>query len=634
MEKQKNHSDSLFRKRLRKFKKLKRGYYSFLLLLSLYVTSFFLPLLMNSVALAVRYQDEWYFPIWKFYPRDDFDLKGLAEVDYRNLERTFAKRKYAHKEGKLIEQEGFFPKKKDRNSIKWEPIEDWITGYRIHVPMALRSDQFGQYSEAALFMEEAKNDLARAKEKLFSLSRKEVSSSQIDENKKTGQKKFLAENWNLVQEVVRTWPEKDTLKALLPILERITPEVVSLKKEIVSYQARRQSLSEEEEDYYTKLYRLFQVLRNLRKNISFLQDSKDNFLKEKEEGVIFLSYWNEDINPVDVNPNWQPDVKRRKHEDGVGFDLKCHYLDDAKTIAVIDGLLWRRSRPFEALHLKNYYDLAPAIVAAEKKLPLENNIVIMPFYPHDYRENFLAVNEYPSDRHWLGTDEAGRDIFVRMAYGFNISISFSVIVLFFSYFIGIWVGALLGYFGSLLDLIGLRFVEIWSAIPFLYAVIILSALVLPESHPDLPLLMQPSLWLLTFILSSFGWMGISYYIRGEFFREKAKDYVSAALSIGSSNNTIIFKHILPNALTSIISFAPFAVVGNILSLVSLDFLGFGLPSPTPSWGELLSQGVKPENGWHMIASPIGFMFITLMTVVFIGEAIREAFDPKVHSRLR
>jgi microcin C transport system permease protein len=129
-------------------------------------------------------------------------------------------------------------------------------------------------------------------------------------------------------------------------------------------------------------------------------------------------------------------------------------------------------------------------------------------------------------------------------------------------------------------------------------------------------------------------MGITYYVRGEFYREKARDYVSAAVSLGAKNRTIIFKHILPNSLTPIISFAPFAIVADISALVSLDFLGFGLPPPTPSWGQLVRQGMTNIENWWLVAVPLTAMFLTLIAIVFIGEAIREAFDPKVHSRLR
>ncbi len=147
-------------------------------------------------------------------------------------------------------------------------------------------------------------------------------------------------------------------------------------------------------------------------------------------------------------------------------------------------------------------------------------------------------------------------------------------------------------------------------------------------------MLQPSFWLLVTILSVFEWVSITYYIRGEFYREKAKDYVGAAIATGVSEPKIMFRHILPNALTPLVSFAPFVVVANIGSLVALDFLGFGLPAPTPSWGELIGQGMENLTKWWLVIFPLLAMFFTLLLVVFIGESVREAFDPKEFSEIQ
>jgi len=257
-----------------------------------------------------------------------------------------------------------------------------------------------------------------------------------------------------------------------------------------------------------------------------------------------------------------------------------------------------------------------------------DNKVMLTIYPYGPNENLpddLDGNPPtpPSFTHFLGTDDRGRDVFARLVYGFRISMSFSLILTIISYIIGIITGAIFGYYGGKIDFFGVRLMEIWSSMPFLYTVMIISSFTIPNFS------------LLIFILTLFGWMGMTYFIRGEFFREKSKDYVLAAIAIGVSDRKILFRHILPNALTPVISFLPFSIVGGIGSLVSLDFLGFGLPPPTPSWGELLNQGVKNiRTAWWLGLSPVGAMFFTLLLVTFIGEAIREAFDPKVFSRLR
>lgn len=255
--------------------------------------------------------------------------------------------------------------------------------------------------------------------------------------------------------------------------------------------------------------------------------------------------------------------------------------------------------------------------------------LVMPPYPYHPNESLLSdptlegrPPHSPSSVHWLGTDNRGRDVLARLAYGFRISITFALGVVILSYFVGMAVGQLLGYFGGRVDIYGQRLVEIWSGLPFLYTVIIISSIV------------AKSIWILILILATFRWMGISLYMRGEVYREKSRDYVAAAIAQGESHNSIMFRHILPNSLTPIVSFAPFALVAAISSLVSLDFLGFGLPAPTPSWGEMVSQGLQNITKWHLIVFPLTALFLTLMMVVFIGEAIREAFDPKVFSRLR
>lgn len=266
------------------------------------------------------------------------------------------------------------------------------------------------------------------------------------------------------------------------------------------------------------------------------------------------------------------------------------------------------------------------------------NWVLMPLVPFGPNEALLDDSgtppNAPSWSHLMGTDDRGRDVLVRLAYGFNISMTFAIVVTLVGEGLGIAIGAMLGYFGGKLDILGQRGIEIWSSLPFLYTIIIISSVVVPVYLPGHAQLAQPSFWLLVVILSAFNWMGITYYVRGEFYREKVKDYVGAAMTAGVSDAGIIFGHILPNALTPVVSFVPFVIVANIGSLVALDFLGFGLPAPTPSWGELIGQGMENLTKWWLVFYPNGVLFATLLLVVFIGEAVREAFDPREYSRLR
>jgi len=264
--------------------------------------------------------------------------------------------------------------------------------------------------------------------------------------------------------------------------------------------------------------------------------------------------------------------------------------------------------------------------------------VLMTPYPYGPNEALLDASasppNAPSRQHPLGTDDRGRDVLVRLAYGFNISMTFAIFVTILSESFGTMIGAVLGYFGGKIDILGQRFIEIWSSLPFLYTIIIISSIIVPVYVPGRLQVLQPSFWLLVGILALFDWVSITYYIRGEFYREKARDYVGAAIATGLSEAQIMFRHILPNSLTPLVSFAPFVIVANISALVALDFLGFGLPAPTPSWGELIGQGTENLTKWWLVFFPLGALFATLLLVVFIGEAAREAFDPKEFSQLQ
>lgn len=250
-----------------------------------------------------------------------------------------------------------------------------------------------------------------------------------------------------------------------------------------------------------------------------------------------------------------------------------------------------------------------------------DNFVLMPLYPYGPEENLLDEipgnpPHPPSARNVLGTDESGRDVFAKILYGFRLSFTFSLLVTFLSFFIGIVFGSLSGFFKGWLDLTGQRIVEVWSTIPFLYLMMLLASL------------LKPGFFILVVMLTLFGWMGISLYVRGEFLREISKDYVLSALASGTSNFKIIVKHILPNALTSVLTFLPFVIVANISALVSLDFLGFGIPPPAPSWGNMISQGLNNLNYWWLSLFPLCALIVTLLLIVFIGEGFRFAVSPE------
>ncbi len=254
-----------------------------------------------------------------------------------------------------------------------------------------------------------------------------------------------------------------------------------------------------------------------------------------------------------------------------------------------------------------------------------SNFVIMPPIPYNPYENDLKSNSYPpfapsfKEKHFLGTDNVGRDILARLVYGFRTAIIFSFVLLIMNYTIGITIGCCMGYFGGKFDLFFQRIIEIWNNVPFLYVIIIIASI------------MIPNFIILLLIMAFFGWIGITWVMRTMTFKEKEKEYILAVRSLGASHARIIFKHIIPNTISVIVTYAPFAISGGIVALTSLDYLGFGLPAPTPSWGELLSQGWQNMGAWWIVSSVVAALVITLMTVTFIGEGIREAFDPKLHT---
>ncbi|GHV16720.1 peptide ABC transporter permease [Fibrobacterales bacterium] len=226
----------------------------------------------------------------------------------------------------------------------------------------------------------------------------------------------------------------------------------------------------------------------------------------------------------------------------------------------------------------------------------------------------------PSSKHLLGTDSHGRDMLSRLIHGFRICMSFSLLLSIFGTIFGIVIGGVQGYFGGKLDIFLQRFIEIWASLPFLYVVILLGSIY------------GQGFLLLTLIMAAFSWIGLSYYERAEFYKLKNMQFVKAAIVLGLSHRRIFFSEILPNALTPVITLFPFSLIGGISGLTSLDFLGFGLQPPTPSWGDLLSQGLANLYAPWIAIFTIAALFITLLLAAFIGEGIRDALDPKSGDR--
>lgn len=222
----------------------------------------------------------------------------------------------------------------------------------------------------------------------------------------------------------------------------------------------------------------------------------------------------------------------------------------------------------------------------------------------------------PDGRHWLGTDDQGRDVLARVIYGFRLSVAFALVLTAGSLVLGVLIGGLQGYFGGKVDLFGQRLTEIWSGLPMLFLLIILASLV------------EPNIWWLLGIMLLFSWLGIVDVVRAEFLRARNLEYVRAARALGLPSRLVMWRHVLPNAMVATLTFVPFLFTGAITTLTALDFLGFGLPPGSPSLGELVAQGKNNlQAPWLGITAFVS-LSLMLSLLVFIGEGLRDAFDPR------
>jgi len=237
-----------------------------------------------------------------------------------------------------------------------------------------------------------------------------------------------------------------------------------------------------------------------------------------------------------------------------------------------------------------------------------------PYETDDTLEQYISG---PSNAHPMGTDTGGRDVFARLLYGTRISFFFAIAVWLVTYTVGTTLGMLQGFLGGWTDLMGQRVVEIFSSIPEFYLLLLLITM------------LTPNVFVLVVLSSIFGWVSISQYMRAEALRNRSLVYSEAARSLGASNGRILFRHILPNSLIPLVTFSPFAIVGGVSGLAALDLLGFGVPPPTPSWGELLEQArANYQVAWWLAAFPSLFLFLTVVSFNLVGEALRAAFDPR------
>ena len=248
--------------------------------------------------------------------------------------------------------------------------------------------------------------------------------------------------------------------------------------------------------------------------------------------------------------------------------------------------------------------------------------VLLPLVAYNPLENDLRSDRFPpyppswESGHYLGTDSTGRDVLARLVYGFRTAMAFSFALLAFNYVIGIVAGCAMGFWGGAFDLLFQRLIEVINNVPTLYVIMIVASVVVP------------SFWTLLAVMVLLGWTQMTWYMRTSTYKEKSREYVAAARALGAGSARMIGSHILPNALSVIVTFVPFSVAAGVTLLTALDYLGFGLPPPTPSWGEMLAQGTGHLESPWIVTSVVVAMVLVLLMVTYVGEAVREAYDPK------
>jgi len=528
------------RRRLSRFKEMKRAYISLWILVLLYLFSLCSEIICNNIPLYVKFQDQSYFPVFKFYPEDTFIGNGKhTRPDY-------------HKINTRAEFMG-----NDENYMVFPPIP--YSPYQSLDPKRIDV-----------------SDHVIVKLKPLPM----VGTANIRNDGSIAKSFRLGSFFGLA--------DKD-------IQNRLISDYVKIPLELETAIALR---------FQGKKAPSFSMAATGAKGeniLAFLSTHGEKKHKPKTVRITFR----EGLTPGGGGEGHSFEVTFNRDLAVVGEGLK----PGAKTIwdSILDS---QQSIIKENVH-NRYFGPVDTL-----SIPLGNRKYRIEFIKEDVRFPFRPVKG-----HIMGIDGAGRDVLSRILYGLRTSMSFGLLLVVGSMALGIAAGALQGYFGGLLDISGQRFIEIWSALPFLYIMILMGSIY------------GRSFSLLLFCYGLFNWIGISYYIRAEFLRLRKLPFVEAAKCMGGSSFKIIFRHILPNGMVPVITFFPFSLVGAIGSLAALDYLGFGLPSPTPSWGELLYQAQQYRWAWWLILYPSISLFTVMLLGVFVGEGVRNAYDPKRYTRL-
>ena len=520
------------RKRLKRFRSMKRAYWSLCLLAGLYGLSLMSELLCNSVPLYVRFEGKSYFPVFHFYPEDVFTGNGqMTRPDYKAIRELPA---FAKGTG---------------NWMLFPPIP------------------YGQYEVIV------------------------PSRIQVCEN------------------VVIVLTPVSNVGAVY-----VTPELTVARSTAAEFFTGRPE-RELKGDAVEELWALSEAIQaGITMRFANRTAPAVTVACTGTNGVAVLVSM-----PVFAPRTRAPRTVRLTLREQVDAESAARTLVFSPHLAVKQDKsgLWGTTSEDGKAALTG---LAERRIAATGDLAEDITVDGTPFRARANRE-IVRFPFRPVRGHWLGIDNAGRDVLARVVYGLRTSMTFGLLLVTCSLCVGTCVGAFQGYFGGKIDITAQRLIEVWSALPFLYIMILMGSVY------------GRSFALLVFCYGLFNWIGMSYYTRAEFLRLRKMPFVEAARCLGLPSRKIVFRHILPNALVPLITLFPFSLVGAIGSLAALDYLGFGLPPPTASWGELLQQAQQFRWAWWLIFYPSLALFMVMLMGVFIGEGVRNAFDPKRYSRM-
>lgn len=527
------------RKRLNRFKEMKRAYISLWILVTLYLISLASELICNSSPLYIRYNHKSYFPVFKFYPEDTFTGSGKkTRPDYQQINLTPA-----------------FSENPD-NYMIFTPIP-----YGPYVSIDPASIEVSDYITVKFVPQLLIGTVNIRKD--YTIARSARIGAFVGKTDQAVKGHGLKELFYIPDAVKQAIGLRFANQPAAPFSAML--EVSDGRQAVVSLS----TFSPRKQPPKTVRLTIREILpvekTALQKPLQMSFNRYLEILKENSEPYAYV--WNT--------------------------------LSDRDKRQLLDRVESRFFGPVDTL-----------------MLTLGGRTYSISFLKEDVRFPFQPV-----EGHLMGIDGAGRDVLARILYGLRTSMTFGLMLVACSMVLGILAGALQGYYGGAIDITGQRLIEIWSALPFLYIMILMGSVY------------GRSFSLLLFCYGLFNWIGISYYIRAEFLRLRKQPFVEAAKCMGISSSKVIFKHILPNGMVPVITFFPFSLVGAIGALAALDYLGFGLPPPTPSWGELLFQAQQYRWAWWLILYPSLSLFMVMLLGVFVGEGIRNAYDPKRYTRL-